>query len=266
MLLIILSIFQTPWQSIISSTESLANSHATYARSMETDVERPLRQYQRDNREMQAMTTIQGNLGAVAKELDAAQKRVDKIKGGKGHAKNIGDATSGAEAINREWQSQAPYVFEQLQALDESRINHLRDVLTQLQTHEVDQVERNRISAESCLNALLSVDTKEEISAFVARTSAEAPTAQPPSRSRIASGNTLATPVPSRTQDDRASEISATSEDPFRSGSAGADGPPGEYNLYQDKLLPAILIVCSQPTFGPQAPWLRFTATWYCHG
>ncbi|KAI4240869.1 MAG: hypothetical protein L6R40_004864 [Gallowayella cf. fulva] len=193
---------------------------------MEADVERPLRHYQRDSREMQAMTTIQGNLAAVAKELDMAHKRVDKIKSGKGHARNIGDATSGAEAINREWESQAPYVFEQLQALDENRINHLRDVLTQLQTHEVDHVERSRVSAESCLNALLSVDTKEEISTFVARTSAGTPTMQPPPRSRMASGNTLAAPVPSRGQDDRASEVSAASEGPFGSGSAGAGGPP----------------------------------------
>ena len=170
------------------------------------------------------MTTIQGNLGAIAKELDAAQKRLDKIRAGKGHAKNIGDATSAAEAIDREWQNQAPYVFEQLQALDEHRINHLRDVLTQLQTHEVDQVERNRISAESCLNALLSVDTKEEISAFVARTSAGTPSIQPTQRSRMASGATLSTPLPPRTQDDRASEVSATSEGPLGSASAGAPG------------------------------------------
>ncbi|KAL8687813.1 MAG: hypothetical protein Q9224_005044, partial [Gallowayella concinna] len=221
-----LGIFQTPWQSIISSTESLANSHALLTRNMEADVERPLRHYQRDSREMQAMTTIQGNLAAIAKELDTAHKRVDKIQGGRGHAKNIGDATSAVEAITREWESQAPYVFEQLQALDENRINHLRDVLTQLQTHEVDQVERNRISAESCLDALLSVDTKEEISAFVARTSAGAPTIQPPPRSRMASGNTLSTPMLSRGQDDRASEVSAASEGPLRSGSADAGGPP----------------------------------------
>ena len=204
---------------------------------MEADVERPLRQYQRDSREMQAMSTIQGNLGAVAKELDAAQKRVEKIMGGKGHAKNLSDATNGAEAINREWQSQAPYVFEQLQALDENRVNHLRDVLTQLQTHEVDQVERNRVSAESCLNALLSVDTKDEISAFVARNSAGTPTMQPTPRSRMTSGNTLATTVPSHSQDDRASEASATSEGPFGSGSAGTGGPPGEY--------------CPMPAFFP---------------
>ncbi|KAL8673137.1 MAG: hypothetical protein Q9168_002434 [Polycauliona sp. 1 TL-2023] len=221
-----LGIFQTPWQNIIASADSLANSHAAFARSMESDIERPLRKYQRDNREMQAMSTIQGNLGAIAKELDTAQKRVEKIRSGKGHAKNIDDATSGAEAIDREWQNQAPYVFEQLQALDENRINHLRDVLTQLQTHEVDQVERNRISAENCLNALLSLDTKEEISAFVAKSSAGMPSIQPAPRSRMASGNTLGTSAPSRTYDDRASEVSAASEGPFGSASAGTPASP----------------------------------------
>ncbi|KAL8973859.1 MAG: hypothetical protein Q9197_001894 [Variospora fuerteventurae] len=193
---------------------------------MEADVERPLKSYQRESREMQAMSTIQGNLTAVAKELDAAQKRADRMSGGKASANKVAEAISSAEAIDREWQSQAPYVFEQLQALDENRVNHLRDVLTQLETHEVDQVERSRISAESCLNTLLNVDTKEEISAFVARISAGLPTIQPNTRSRTASGNVLSTTTPSRAQDDRASEISATSEGALRSSSVAGPPPP----------------------------------------
>ncbi|KAI4208542.1 MAG: hypothetical protein LQ346_000052 [Caloplaca aetnensis] len=217
-----LGIFQTPWQSIISSTESLANSHAQLAQRMEADVERPLKEYQRESREMQAMSTIQGNLAAVAKELDAAQKRAERMRGGKSGATKIAEATSSAEAISQEWQNQAPYVFEQLQALDESRINHLRDVLTQLQTHELDQAERSRVSAEDCLNTLLNVDTKEEISAFVARTSARAPLMEPNTRSRTASGNLLSTPP--RAQDDRASEMSASSEGALRTSTIG--GPP----------------------------------------
>ncbi|KAL8946059.1 MAG: hypothetical protein Q9183_007960, partial [Haloplaca sp. 2 TL-2023] len=103
---------------------------------MEADVERPLREYQKGSREMQAMSTIQGNLVALSKELDTTQKRVDKIKSGKSAASKVADATSSAESVRKEWDSQAPYVFEQLQALDENRINHLRDALTQLQTHE----------------------------------------------------------------------------------------------------------------------------------
>ena len=120
---------------------------------------------------MQAVSTVQGNLAAVAKEVDGAHKRAAKLSTGKSSANKVANATSDVEAANQQWESQAPYVFEQLQALDEGRVNHLRDVLTQLETHEVDLVERNRITAETCLNALLNVDTSDEISTFVARIS-----------------------------------------------------------------------------------------------
>ena len=132
-------------------------------------MERPLKDYQTKNREMQAISTIQGNLIAVARELESAQKKASKVSAGKSSANKVANATSDFEAANQQWESQAPYVFEQLQALDESRVNHLRDVLTQLETHEVDQIERNRATAESCLNELLGIDTKDEISTFVAK-------------------------------------------------------------------------------------------------
>ena len=150
---------------------TLAESHAVLASKMETDVERPLKEYQQKNREMQNMSTIQGNLAAIAKEVDNAHKKASKLSGGKSSANKVANVTSDVEAANLQWESQAPYVFEQLQSLDETRTNHLRDVLTQLETHEVDLVERNRVTAESCLNALLNVETSEEISTFVARLS-----------------------------------------------------------------------------------------------
>ncbi len=168
-MLTFISVFRTPWQSIVSSMQSLAESHSILATKMESDVERPLKDFQSKNREMQGISTIQGNLAAMAKDLDGAQKKAQKLAGGKSNANKIASATSEVDVANSAWDSQAPYVFEQLQALDESRVNHLRDVLTQFETHEVDLVERNRITAESCLNALLNVNTAEEISTFVAR-------------------------------------------------------------------------------------------------
>ena len=168
-LLTLVSVFRTPWQSIVSSMQSLAESHSILAAKMESDVERPLKEFHVKNREMQGISTIQGNLAAVAKDLDGAQKRAQKLVGGKSNTNKVANATSDVDAANQSWESQAPFVFEQLQALDESRVNHLRDVLTQLETHEVDLVERNRITAESCLNALLNVNTAEEISTFVAQ-------------------------------------------------------------------------------------------------
>ena len=205
-------IFQTSWQSIVGSTDSLAQSHSILAQKMELDVERPLREYQSKNREMQAMTTIQGNLAAMAKELEASQKRLEKVKGrtGKSAASKVSNANSEVESASSQWESQAPFVFEQLQALDEARSNHLRDVLTQLQTHEADQVERNRVTAESCLNVLLNLKTEDEISAFVARTSGGRPVPQREKSRTAPNPSTLAPPTPSRGGDDNRSEGSAS--------------------------------------------------------
>ncbi|MCJ1380945.1 hypothetical protein MMC17_004054 [Xylographa soralifera] len=193
-----LGVFQTPWQSIVSSTETLADSHAALAQKIEVDVERPLREYQSKNREMQGISTIQGNLAALARDLEDAQKRSEKAlaKGGRADTKKVSSAISDVQGANQQWVSQAPFVFEQLQALDESRVNHLRDALTQLQTHEVDQLERSRLSAETCLNVLLNVDTADEISTFVARNSGGT-TRMPAQRpSRAGSNATPSTPAP----------------------------------------------------------------------
>ena len=178
--------------------ESMAESHAILAQKIESDVEQPLRDYQSKNREMQGISTIQGNLAAMAKELEEAQKKSEKLqaKGGKADTKKVSSAISGVQDSTQQWESQAPFVFEQLQALDESRVNHLRDCLTQLQTHEVDQLERNRVTAESTLNVLLNVSTVDEVSSFVARMTEGPPTMRPRRQSRPGSNHATFSPVP----------------------------------------------------------------------
>jgi hypothetical protein len=117
------------------------------------------------------MGNISGNLAATAKEIDTAQKKVAKLrdKGGKAKASSVGEAVQEVEKAEMTWESSAPFVFEQLQAIDETRLNHLRDALTQFQTHEVDQVERGRITAEETLNALLNIETADEIQTWALR-------------------------------------------------------------------------------------------------
>ena len=165
------SIFQIPWQRIVSGTENLAQSHQILAQKIEADVEAPLRQFATKNREMQSMSTIQGNLAAIAKDFESAQKKAEKLREKSGRPDKVASASSNVHDASQQWESQAPYVFEQLQSLDETRVNFLRDALTQFQTHEVDLVERNRPNAESCLNALLNINTADEIKSFAARMS-----------------------------------------------------------------------------------------------
>lgn len=114
---------------------------------------------------MSGMTTIQGNLAAIAKELEDAQDKSDRLskKGGKASTQKVETVTSRLQSANQQWESQSPFVFETLQALDETRLNHLRDVLTQYETHEADQIERNRVVTEQTLSSLLEIDTSQEI-------------------------------------------------------------------------------------------------------
>lgn len=155
----------------MSATEAVAHSHDQLARRIEADVEGPLRNYYRNNRDIQAMSNISGNLAATAKEIDTAQKKTTKLKdkGAKAKASAVADAMQDVEKAELSWDSSAPYVFEQLQAIDETRLNHLRDVLTQFQTHEVDQVERSRVTAEETLNTLLTIETADEIQTWALR-------------------------------------------------------------------------------------------------
>lgn len=214
-------------------------SHETLATKIEEDVERPLREYSTKNRDMQSMPGIQNNLSGLAKNVEAAQKKVDKAKEkGPKNAKNLASAVAASEEVHQQWDSRAPFVFEQLQAADEGRLNHLRDVLTQLETHEVDQVERGRQAAESCLNVLLNVETADEIKTFAAKmtgnrtprspvasrrqpSQTETPTVPP-----AASPPPVSTPLapPPRIHDDAASQLSERSE---RSNAVRT--PPGKF-------------------------------------
>ncbi|KAJ5711327.1 hypothetical protein N7488_005483 [Penicillium malachiteum] len=221
------SIFQIPWQRIVSATEALAVSHETLATKIEEDVERALREYSTKNRDMQSMPGVQSNLAALAKNIENAQDKVEKAK--KKSTKNpkqLATAVTAAEEVSQQWDSRAPYVFEQLQAVDEGRLNHLRDILTQLETHEVDQVERGRQAAESCLNVLLNVETADEIQTFAAKmkgsrnpplpatprrqpSQVESSPVLPPSAEILTSAPLPPTP---RAQDDAASQFSERSD------------------------------------------------------
>ena len=191
---------------------------------------------------MQGMSTIQGNLAALARDVESAEKKTDKLKSGKSSGKalsnKVATATSDYELAVQQWESQAPYVYEQLQALDEGRVNHLRDVLTQLQTHELDSVTKSRASAETCLNLLLSVNTSDEISAFVAISCSGRPTIHPraKSQSRSASGNALAVPPRHPRTNEADSEVIESptlNASRFRSGSGSGSTPssaPGAFD------------------------------------
>ncbi|KAI1103953.1 Muniscin C-terminal mu homology domain-containing protein [Jackrogersella minutella] len=168
--------FQPQWDKILQSVDAVAMSHHIFATKVEKDVEAPLRSFHQ-KKEMLNLQTIQGNLQNMARELDDAQERSEKLirKGGKASAQKVDLAAGKLDSATQQWESQAPFIFESLQALDESRMNQIRDCLTQYGTYEGEQAQNHQSEAETVLNSLLDYNTESEIQHFVAKTTAGKP-------------------------------------------------------------------------------------------
>ncbi|KAI1823875.1 Muniscin C-terminal mu homology domain-containing protein [Xylaria intraflava] len=218
-----LGTFQAQWDKIIQSVESVATSHHTFATHIEKEVETPLRMFE-VKKEMQNIQTIQGNLQKVARELEEAQDKSDKLtkKGAKASAQKVDMATSKLESANNQWKSQAPFVFESLQAVDESRLNQLRDCLTQYGTFEGEQAQRRQADAENVLNSLLDYSTASEVQQFASKVMSGRPKLEKRTttvrQSSNPSGPSTPTAVPPSlsvpTEDDR-SDYSGPKEGPI---------------------------------------------------
>jgi hypothetical protein len=190
------------------------------ATRIEKDVELPLRTYS-SKREVINMQTIAANLASMAREFEDAQDKSDRLarKGGKASGPKVEAAATRLGAASQQWESQAPFIFESLQVLDEQRVNQLRDLLTQLMTHEADQAQRSQIASSEALQMVLEIQTASEVEAFAKRvtngkvkTEKKAP--RPPSsagrRSSAVESNTISPPTTAATnEDDRMSEISS---------------------------------------------------------
>jgi hypothetical protein len=179
------------------------------------------------------MTTISTNLSNLAKDLEDAQDKSDKLnkKGGKANTSKVDAASSRLESATQQWQSQAPFVFESLQAFDESRVNQLRDLLTQYQTHESDQAQRTLDNAAVTLSLVLEVSTEKEIQNFAQKITSGRPrlaprtstrqssivpdNAPPAPLSRDPTNTSLAPPTPSQQiPEDNASEHNSVPSEP----------------------------------------------------
>ncbi|KAI1302926.1 Muniscin C-terminal mu homology domain-containing protein [Xylaria venustula] len=215
--------FQVQWDKILQSVEFVATSHHTFATHIEKEVETPLRMFE-VKKEMQNIQTIQGNLQKVARELEEAQEKSDKLtkKGGKASAQKVDLAASKLESATNQWKSQAPFVFESLQAVDESRMNQLRDCLTQYGTFEGEQAQKLQTDAESVLNSLLDYSTANEIQQFASKVATGRPKLEKRATTARQSSSAGGPSTPGATP----SGVSVPTEDDRSDYSGSKEGPP----------------------------------------
>ncbi|KAK6331522.1 hypothetical protein TWF730_004601 [Orbilia blumenaviensis] len=114
---------------------------------------------------------MEGNLNSLAKSIDTSENIVEKLKkkGKRAEPSKVAEANSGLKEAQTSWESQSPFIFEQLQVVDEARITHLRESLTRMQTLELDQMDHHKTLMEATVQSLLDVNTMDEIKAFAHR-------------------------------------------------------------------------------------------------
>ena len=98
------SVFSVPWTTLTGSADTMADSHAQLAMKIETDVEQPLRNFAGTNREMTQISTIQGNLAALAKDVERAQQKTDKLsRGRRAEPGKVASANSDLDSAQAQW-------------------------------------------------------------------------------------------------------------------------------------------------------------------
>lgn len=137
---------------------------------VERDVEYPLRNFSQ-KKEVHNMQTIGSNLASIAKELEDAQDKSDRLarKGPRANAQKVDAAATRLSSATQQWESQAPFIFESLQVLDEQRVNQLRDLLTQLLTHESDQAQRTQVVSSDTVQHIIDLQTAKEVQGWTSK-------------------------------------------------------------------------------------------------
>ena len=155
-------------------------------------------------------------MASLATAVTTAQRESDKLaqKGGKANAAKVEAATLKLQNASSQWDSQAPFIMETFQVLDEARLNHLREVLTQYQTHELAVLTDCKRSIERSMNALLEVDTAQEIKNWSKSVTAGKPITERRARqlSAAPTDSSVNSPPPPSSHGDNASSPSNSQE------------------------------------------------------
>ncbi|KAI5797694.1 Muniscin C-terminal mu homology domain-containing protein [Geopyxis carbonaria] len=223
-----LGIFAAPWLRIVESTSSIAVAHQHFSDKLNAEVERPIREFASRNGDWSAMKSLETNLNSVAKSIESTEERAEKLRkrGTKAKAQQVAEAATAVTNAFAEWDSQAPFVFEKLQAADESRCNNLRDALTRLQTLESDRAQTTIKSADLTLGIILDINTNDEIKAFAHKATVSLNKIERhPSRS--ANAGTINPSTPSIVTDDSVSVQSSHSGGATSGGVGTAHGGLG---------------------------------------
>lgn len=151
-------LFEAIWTSILSSTRDNSKAANSFSHKIHHDVEQPLKQFLLQP-QWEDMKTLHKELETLAHTF---QSNDDKLRKKNKHPD---------DETRAQWESQAPYLLEQTEVIDESRLGYLKNALTTFGTIEADYSDKSLKISEKVLNNVLSFEPLDDVAAFAAQVS-----------------------------------------------------------------------------------------------
>uniref|UniRef100_A0A060TC19 ARAD1D36344p n=1 Tax=Blastobotrys adeninivorans TaxID=409370 RepID=A0A060TC19_BLAAD len=155
------------WTSVSQNLTDHAEARKGYARKLEEEVAKPLRNLMissTPNRatQWQEFKSQHQALAHLASQLQHSEASFDKSRR-KHHGRSSESAQVHLAEVRSQWENQAPYVVEQFEGLDDSRLVFLKDSLTRSETLHVDACQNGIKHSESALNKVLGFEPLEDM-------------------------------------------------------------------------------------------------------
>ena len=154
------------WKDLEKSTRESSRGSQVFATRIRQDVEQPIRQFVKTTQ----WTDVKGlhdMFDSLAESYSSYEQQLEKLhrKPGK-NQQQMNIAQHSLDETRSQWESQAPYVLEQIQTADEGRLAYLKSALTTFVTVEEDRYKMSLKESEVILNSVLSFEPSNEVSAF----------------------------------------------------------------------------------------------------
>lgn len=158
------------WASIVKSTRDSAEASMGFANKIHKEVQRPLRQFHK-SAEWLDTRMLEDELEKLGNAYKSHDETVEKLRR-KSPSRQTEVAQQSLGQIRVQWESQAPYIVDQVEAIDERRLGQIKTALTTFGTVQSDCANKGVAASEAVLSSVLAYDPSQDVAAFAAKLTA----------------------------------------------------------------------------------------------
>ncbi|RHZ71114.1 hypothetical protein Glove_262g43 [Diversispora epigaea] len=170
--------FTSIWDTLFDELIETATLHSFYVTKISDEIETPLREMTIADQKWTQLKQEETNLSKLAKEYEERVSKVNRFKTKKEKLSGkraetsenkLIEAQKALEQIKAEWNSEWPKYLERSQEVDFMRWVHLKEILTNFETMQVESYQKRIEISEKNLSTIMEFNVQNEISDFCSK-------------------------------------------------------------------------------------------------